>query len=186
MKRLLHRPAGFVALAALLFTLAAPSAAGAWRFTFYKHTNVSSHLSFGWVDPYDGLVYSADWRAGSGVSTNACWVGHGWLPNGSYDVTGHFDHFDGRIKGRVWQLSDKRCWSGQLRTELFIHTEESPWHDQWCEPWCWDGDHDYYSEGCIKISYPYDIGALHSRYHAYGWDAHGSYTAPNALYVHGG
>ncbi|MDQ3993055.1 MAG: hypothetical protein M3229_05290 [Actinomycetota bacterium] len=171
--------------AALVVALAAPPTASAWRFTFYKHTNIHSNLSFAWVDPYDGLVYSASWRAGSGVSTNACWVDHGWLPSGYYDVNGHVDHFDDRIKGRVWRLGDKRCSNGQFRTALFIHTEENPWHGQWCEPWCWDGDVDYYSEGCIKVAYPYDIGALHSRYHAYGWNAHGWYTAPNALYVYG-
>ena len=177
--------AALAAVFSLALALAAPSSADGWRFTFYKQSNLSSTLTFGWTDPYDGLVYSDSWRAGSGVSTDTCWINHGWLPSGSYSTVGHFDSYDSDIKGRVWQLSDRQCYNGTWRTALFIHTEESPWQGQWCEPWCWDGAHDYYSNGCIKISYPYDIAALHSRYHAYGWDAHGYYTAYDALYVYG-
>ena len=75
-------------------------------------------------------------------------------------------HYSGStIRGRVWQLQDKACGAGVLRTELFIHTEETPDNDQICspdpdDPWCWDdtaagggvaGTNDYYSLACIKV-----------------------------------
>ena len=176
---------GGALLAALALGLAVPDPAGAWRFTFRKGTNTNSTLTFLWTDPGSGFVQSASWRAGSGSSTDACWKGHGWLPNGRYDLWGHWDSYGGSaVKGRVWSLSDRPCANGTWRTELMIHTEETEWHGQACEPFCWEGWWDYYSAGCIKVAYPHDVGVVNSRYHAYGWNRHGAYTAHDALSVY--
>ena len=145
-------------------------------------------------------MYYDQWRAGSGQSGvhNDCLIGQGWLPRGWYSQWGHFNHYDGTIKGRVWYWQDKWCHDGSaLRTELFTHTEETADNGQYCptsgdDRYCWDGAYDYYSNGCIKIAYPHagfpnDVGDAHWRYHNYGGSAtHGYFTDSNELYVYDG
>ena len=97
----------------------------------------------------------------------------------------------------VWRLQDKRCngGTGTLRTDLFIHSEENLSNEQDCgygtpyiERFCWDGDGDFYSVGCIKISRAYppaptDLARLHSNWDNWsGW--HGSFTLQQRLYVY--
>jgi hypothetical protein len=107
-------------------------------------------------------------RAGSGKgtltqNTNECLNNYGWLPNGYYDVTLH-EYYNGNvIKGIVFRISDKWCSGGSAeRTQLFIHSEMTQNHGQYCptsgdDPQCWEGVtgsiNDYKSEGCIKLSY---------------------------------
>ncbi len=103
---------------------------------------------------------------------------------------GHIHDRNGaEIKGRVWALQDKACSGGIVRTELFIHTEETNTNTQECtsatdDPWCWDstaapggstGSNDYYSQGCIKVrrnspegSWPNNMGNLDSDWHNRG------------------
>ena len=131
-------------------------------FEFRRGTNTNSTL---WIKKKDATNYSViasqSFRAGSGSSQDECESGVGWLPTGRYDIVLHVHNYDGsKIKGRVWQLSDKRCngGTGTLRTELFIHTEETASMGQDCiagiadAPFCWEGDNDYYSAGCIKLA----------------------------------
>ncbi|MDX6517008.1 MAG: hypothetical protein QOH73_2674 [Gaiellaceae bacterium] len=155
-------------------------------FQFSRSSNLSSTLTLFRRDTATGQVYnSATWRAGSGDSTNECIVGHGWLPAGSYDIRLHSDYYGGsKIQGRVWYLSDKRCsgGSGNLRTELFIHSEETSSQGQSCGagdlPFCWEGSHDYYSAGCIKLNHYGDLPSADTDWH--GW---GGTTGANKLYV---
>ncbi len=169
---------------------------------FRKDTNNNSPLLAYWT--FDGnCAGSESWRAGSGTTTDTCEVNKGWLPDGWYDLQSpYMEHnYSGTaIRGRVWRLQDKKCWSGQWRTELFIHTEETADNSQVCtsdsdDPWCWDGTpsgnatNDYYSQGCVKVrrSSPEhnkggDIGPLHNRWHnSLGLD-HSART--DALYVY--
>ena len=143
-------------------------------------------------EPSAGHFFSTSWRAGSGTSTDACWVAHGWLPTGHYDLWGQYDHFDGSaIKGRVFRIQDKQCWNGTWRTALFVHSEETADNTQYCptsydDPFCWEGDSDYYSNGCIKLAhappYPSDIAYADNDWDA--WDGrHGYFRAPTALFV---
>lgn len=151
-----------------------------------------------------------EWRAGSGTSTNPCEVNRGWLPNGWYDLWGHWDDYDQTIKGRVWWLEDMRCHNGTLRTELFIHTEETRLRDQSCGdqlpdddlPYCWDrkrayagaaeGTYDYYSQGCIKVrrrspegTWPDAMSDVHTTWHGRGGGSqHGQFTRTDTVYVH--
>jgi hypothetical protein len=146
--------------------------------------------------------YSVTWRAGSGDGTeagrNECSPNRGWLPAGWYAVRGHWPNYNGtKVKGRVWYLSDKVCWNGTKRTELFIHTEETADNLQTCgqpyydERFCWEGTMDYLSQGCIKVAYPRlgfpdDIGSVHWYWHNRGGGSDGSCTLYSKLYVHGG
>lgn len=118
-------------------------------------------------------VKLGQWRAGSGIGPqpdgrDACKSNKGWLPNGRYnahkDGPAYDTNFGGPsslIFGTVWHVQDKKCHSRPhvKRTELFIHSEMTPDRKQKCgaqryqENQCWDGDTDYLSEGCIKLSY---------------------------------
>jgi hypothetical protein len=130
-----------------------------------------------------------------------CEIGRGWLPSGWYAQKGHWDHYDGsKVRGRVWWIQDKTCRDGSTRrTELFIHSEETSANGQSCssaydDPFCWERESDYYSNGCIKLarpspvaSFPNDLGAAHTTFHDYGGKAaHGAYDTADAneLYVH--
>ena len=124
-----------------------------------------------------------------------CWVGHGWLPTGYYDLRGHWNNYNGTIRGRVFYLQDKTCWNGTWRTQLFIHSEETADQGQYCptagdDPYCWDGPSDYYSNGCIKLShsgygFPDNIQDAHWWWHNRdGYSFHGYSTANDALYVY--
>ena len=174
-------------------TVGASAAGAGTSLDFRRITNIDSQLVITRRSDLDGAVMNQSvYRAGSGVNQNACDSGSdgigGWLPGGWYTLWGHWHDFNGTIKGRVWRLQDKRCgvYPYTLRTELFIHSEETAAQGQLCEPWCWDGDGDYYSLGCIKISraapYPSDLAKLHSNWD--NWSGqHGSFTLYNRLYV---
>lgn len=209
-----------ILLALTLVALAAPMAppATAQRsctyFEFIKSTNTNSTLRWWYYDPETGqCTRSVSWRAGSGENQNPCDKSipsdpdGGWLPNGWYDVLGHWNTYAGTaIWGRVWRLADKYCSDGQtLRTELFIHTEETSSGTQDCQPYsendrpqCWDdypnnnGTNDYYSVGCIKVrrqspedGWPNDLGSVHTTWHDLGGGSqHGSFTRTDSVYVH--
>jgi len=136
------------AAAVLVAALSIPANAFAYLtwFEFTRQSNISSPLTMAWqYGP--GYYGTQTWRAGSGVSTDACWVGHGWLPTGYYDLRGHWDNYNGTIRGRVFYLQDKTCWNGTWRTQLFIHSEETAAQGQYCptagdDPYCWDGPSD--------------------------------------------
>lgn len=181
-------------VAALVPVAQAPAATQVF-FAFHRYSNTNSLLTVNLQDVYSGqILIQQAFRAGSGTSTNECYVGHGWLPAGWYDIVGHFDHYNASlIKGRAWQLSDKRCYggTGTLRTELFIHSEETSDNGQYCptpydDPFCWEGTSDYYSNGCVKLAhappYPSDIADADNDWDA--WDGrHGYFTSPTAVFV---
>jgi hypothetical protein len=183
------------AIVATLLPIADARAATRTFFAFHRYSNTNSYLTINRQDVYSGAILSQQgFRAGSGTSTNECAVGQGWLPAGWYDIVGHFDHYTGsKIQGRAWQLSDKRCYggTGNLRTELFIHSEETSDNGQYCptpydDPFCWEGDYDYYSSGCIKLAhaqpYPSDIAKANNDWDA--WDGRSGYfTAYSTLFV---
>ena len=179
------------AVAAALVAATNASAYPTW-FELTRQSNTWSPLTL--VVDYGGGHYdTTTWRAGSGVSQDACWIGHGWLPAGYYDLHGHWDYYDGSaIKGRVFYLQNKPCWNGTWRTELFIHSEETGGQGQYCptagdDPFCWEADFDYYSSGCIKVSRagaPSDLRQVHDGWHAKSGDyRHGSFWRGNVLYV---
>ena len=184
-----------VVFLALVVSVAPASGATHVFFDFHRVTNTNSVLTVNLQDVYSGaILIQQSLRAGSGTSTNECYLGHGWLPAGWYDIVAHVDHYDAsRIKGRVWRLSDKRCFggTGTLRTELFIHSEETAADGQYCpsaydDPFCWEGASDYYSNGCIKLAhappYPSDIADADNDWDA--WDGrHGSFLAPTVVFV---
>ena len=175
--------------------LAIPANASAYRtwFEFTRQSNLWSPLTIA-TDYGGGFVTTQTWRAGSGTSTDACWVAHGWLPTGWYDLWGHWNNYDGTIKGRVFYLSNKPCWNGTWRSELFIHSEETAAQGQYCptaydDPYCWEGDYDYHSNGCVKVSRagnPSDLRLVHDGWHSRSGDyRHGSFGVGNFLYVRG-
>jgi hypothetical protein len=168
---------------------------------FHRISNTSSWLEGVAQDTGDGsIIIRQTWRAGSGQNTDECdsatydKVG-GWLPRGWYTLLGHYDHYDGsKIKGRVWRWEDKRCngGTGVLRTELFTHSEETAANGQYCpnpydDPFCWEGDHDYYSNGCIKLAhaqpYPSDVAQAHTLWDGYDGH-HGDLWLGRRLYVY--
>lgn len=178
---------------------ASPASAGyVTTFDFLKNTLTNSTLKITRTDTTVGrVVNQSNYRAGSGQNTNECDSANvdkigGWLPNGWYSIWAHHNGFTGSIQGRVWQFQDKYCWDGNTkRTELFIHSEETSGQGQYCptsgdDPFCWEGDFDYYSNGCIKVSraapIPTDLARLHDN-----WDAwsglHGSFTLSQRLFV---
>ena len=116
-------------------------------------------------DPINGRIQGqcgyqcvTSWyRAGSGgnLPQSGC-VKYNWLPNGTYNVRLHSDSYNLDIKGRVWYLSDYYCSATVTRDQLFVHTEETASNGQMCgspydERYCWDGEGDYHSVGCIKV-----------------------------------
>src|SRR5262245_56897661 len=84
--------AGVLAAAAL----AIPANASAYRtwFEFTRQSNTWSPLTIA-TDYGGGFITTQTWRAGSGTSTDACWIAHGWLPTGWYDLWGHWNNYDG-------------------------------------------------------------------------------------------
>jgi hypothetical protein len=189
-----------MAVFAVAGTAVAKAGATVTTFDFHRITNTNSVLTIFRQDTLDGRVLNQQsYRAGSGLNTNECDsaaydnVG-GWLPAGYYSLLGHWDQYPGtKIQGRVWRLQDKRCsgGTGTLRTELFIHSEETSSNGQTCkdpyiEQFCWDGDSDYYSLGCIKISRagsPSNLGLLDGNWH--NWSGlTGSFSLPQRVYVY--
>ncbi|MFJ5233153.1 peptidoglycan-binding protein [Kitasatospora sp. NPDC088391] len=143
-----------------------------------------------WENPQDSrlsLVHDGkgvkSYRAGSGVGvTDECASNRGWLPDGTYRVEGHETHHDSsKIKGHAIRLQDKTCrpkagHQAVTRGALYIHSEmrsdgtqapDTPHHD---DPWRWDGDTDYKSAGCIKLS-PENIKDLFNRLDQAKWPA---------------
>ncbi len=151
------------------------SSAGAYDFRYEKlGSPINGHIR-GECGQY---CWTSWYRVGSGNGgTDGCQYGN-WLPNGYYSVQGHWDNYDATIKGRVWYLNDYNCGGGVYRTELFVHSEETAGQGQMCgspydERYCWDGDSDYYSLGCIKVArlpvvngYS-DLGRIDSFHHSY-------------------
>jgi hypothetical protein len=185
--------------ALLLASSGSASAANGW-WTFNRNSNLSSTLTWKWTNPPSPAEFTRSWRAGSGTSANECRRAEGWLPAGWYSQWGHWNHYEGSaIRGRVWWLQDKYCSDGStLRTELFIHSEETSANGQacgpaWDDPFCWERTEDYYSLGCIKLArpspvatFPYDLRSAHRTYHDHGGAAaHGDLpNDPNELYVY--
>jgi hypothetical protein len=188
-------------VAALVLTWAsAPAQAANGWWTFNRNSNLDSRLSWKWTYPPSPTEYTRSWRAGSGTTNNECEIGNGWLPAGWYSLQGHWKDYDAtKIKGRAWYVQDKVCSNGVTRrTQLFIHSEETASRGQSCtsaydDPFCWERESDYYSDGCIKVarpspvaSFPNDLGSAHSTYHDYGGSSkHGFFANPdkNELYV---
>ncbi|MEU6376714.1 L,D-transpeptidase [Streptomyces sp. NPDC046909] len=154
--------------AALTPAQAAPAgdtqaAAVSYYLKFDKGTNTNSKL---YLIKKSGSTETklASYRAGSGVITNPCATGQGWLPNGTYTIKAYHTKYNGSlIKGYAFQLSDKKCSNGTKRTELFIHSEMTKNGGQGTtEPTRWDGNSDYKSAGCIKLK-PADIKSLYTK-----------------------
>jgi hypothetical protein len=183
-----------VLVALALGVLAGPAGAAIY-FDFQKGTNTNSALYETWQDAATGKIYGQQsWRAGSGYLPDECTQNAGWLPNGYYNLVAHYDHYDFKIKGRLWQLNDKACWNGTPRSELFIHSEETADNGQLCgspyydERYCWDGDGDYKSVGCIKLSratpYPSDLAKADNAWHGWGGGT-GALNLYHRVYVFG-
>lgn len=124
---------------------------------------------------YKSYTNSGGQQAGSGNGpnwNNPCISFQGRLSNGWYNSANghHVNNKDNLIKGRVWGLTDKACSTGILRTELFIHTEETKNNGQDCptsgdDPYCWEGASDFTSNGCVKVSHPEGVATLHNWWH---------------------
>jgi hypothetical protein len=164
--------------ALLLFLVAAAalsSAASASASAFYYERTSLTNSTFEAGDGYGN--WTGYLRAGSGSGTDAC-QHNNWIPLGYYAVPWHDDYYAGSaVQGRVWRLSDYQCSNGVRRTELFVHSEETSQQGQSCGPagtdypFCWEGAHDYYSYGCIKIArqpVPSDLRVVNAFVHGYG------------------
>lgn len=195
-RRILPRVVCALILAGLV-AAASPAAANAttyygWFDYSRNNSNTNGLLAWGYVVNDAPPIHATYWRAGSGLRPDD--GTNGWLPAGFYSVRGHWNNHNGtRIWGRVWRLSDKVGTSGALRTGLFIHTEETMYNTQYNptaadDPKCWEGECDYWSEGCIKLAYPQDIDRAHWLWNYLGGTtAHGStspYPMSTRLYVH--
>ncbi|MFE7269079.1 L,D-transpeptidase family protein [Streptomyces sp. NPDC057623] len=130
--------------------------------TFKKNTNTNSTLRLikqRVTEQGTSRVTLAQYRAGSGHTTNECEKNKGWLPNGTYTIGKYHTQYDGSvIKGYAFSLNDKTCKNGVTkRTELFIHSKMKK--DGTSQ---WTGDNNYKSEGCIKLK-PADIKDLYKQ-----------------------
>ncbi|MFE6778628.1 L,D-transpeptidase [Streptomyces sp. NPDC057702] len=139
-------------------------AAGSYDYlVFEKNSGDQTHSKLTlYRHEQNGRTVTLDsWRAGSGTTTNSCTRNAGWLPNGTYQIPWRDEDYDGsKIKGYVVRLSDKKCANGTQRDDLFIHSEMTRTGGQGsAEPWRWDGDSDYKSNGCVKLR-PADIKDL--------------------------
>lgn len=179
---------------AALVAAASPASAQAAYIGWYDYdrnnSNTNGTLYFKWTVDDNPPVYSHSWRGGSGIYADDRKNG-GWAPSGWYSIRGHWNNYVGTaIWGRVWRLSDKYNSDGVLRTELFIHTEETSSNGQSStnEAQRWDGASDYTSMGCVKIAYGSHLDSMHYDWtHRGGSSAHGSgspYPLPSKLYVH--
>ncbi|MBV9830616.1 MAG: hypothetical protein JOZ82_03410, partial [Marmoricola sp.] len=121
------------------------------------------------------LVETKSWRAGSGLpgrnGKNSCAFSRGWLPDGTYHLR-QYDHYRGSvIRGRVFRLDNKNCGNGNVRHDLFLHSEQTAANtqcrnrrgDQACR-WEWPRINDYKSLGCIKMA-PGDLAQLTALFH---------------------
>jgi hypothetical protein len=135
---------------------------------FKKNTNTNSTLRLikqRVTEQGTSRVTLAQYRAGSGHTTNECEKNEGWLPNGNYTIKAYNTQYNGRyIKGYAFQLSDKTCNNGTTkRTELFIHSKMK--QDGTSQ---WTGNNNYKSEGCIKLK-PADIKDLYKKAKSVGF-----------------
>lgn len=103
---------------------------------------------------------------------NPCITNEGRLPDGWYNSANghHINNKNNLIKGRVWGLANKACSNGTVRTELFVHTEETACNGQSCptpgdDPYCWEGSSDYTFNGCVEVSHPSGVLTLHNWWH---------------------
>jgi hypothetical protein len=158
-------------VAAAALACAAPASASDF---YYERTSLTNSAFE--ADDYYGN-WTGSLRAGSGIGTDAC-QHYNWIPRGYYDVLWHDDYYAGSaVQGRVWRLSDYQCSNGVRRTELFVHSEETAGQGQDCGPdgtdypFCWEGDGDYRSYGCVKLArrpVPSDLRRVDSFVHTYG------------------
>ena len=173
------------ALASVLLLIAsmvpAQAATASWSgvITFHKNYDNPQNSMLSWrlykiTNGKRVLTDKAAWRTGAGMGgkrgTNSCINDVGWLPNGTYRLKHHANYRGNLIKGRAFQLDDKRCPNGNRRFALFIHTEQGANNtqcadrrgDQICR-WEFPRYNDYKSAGCIKLS-PGDLRDLSNRY----------------------
>ncbi|MGW2650634.1 hypothetical protein ACWC2T_38555 [Streptomyces sp. NPDC001393] len=116
------------------------------------------------------------YRAASGVgNTDESFPNRGWLPSATYQIKGHQTNRNSTIKGYAIQLSDMPCTPRPhghkkvTRGDLFIHSEMTKNGTQGgSEPTRWDGDSDYKSFGCLKLT-PANIKDLFARLNKAGW-----------------
>ncbi len=182
-------------IAALVLAVAPPpvEATPGLAYGNYAWYNPGTTATNGLLKTYVGYASYSSVTAGSGNGpnwNNPCISNVGRLPNGWYSTHNdkHVNNKNDTIKGRVWGISDKNCGNGTIRSELFIHTEETSTNGQTCtaapdDPYCWEGTFDYESQGCVKVSHPSGISTVHSWWHnAVVAGGHGiSYT--NILWV---
>jgi hypothetical protein len=166
-----------LATCALAFALiASVSPAGATTFTYKRNGTLINGQIRG---ECGATCYTSWYRAGSGNGYDACQTNN-WVPLGTYTVPWHNHNYNASlIKGRVWRMSDYQCQNGVRRTELFVHSEETADNGQYCtagdpdDDFCWEGDQDYYSFGCIKVARmpvtngQSDLGRIDSYQHSY-------------------
>jgi hypothetical protein len=137
----------------LVLAVVAPLGSNAAVFDYYRNNSLIN----GQIRGNCGYQCVTSWyRAGSGSGTDACQTNN-WIPLGGFNVNFHSDNYAGSlIQGRVWSLSDYQCSNGVIRTELFVHSQETSSQGQQCPSgtpdFCWDTDNDYYSNGCIKVA----------------------------------
>src|SRR5437763_17133100 len=86
---------GAIAGVLAVTALAIPANASAYRtwFEFTRQSNISSPLTIA-PDYRGGYIRTPTWRAGSGTSTDARRISHGWLPTGWYGLSGHWYYYD--------------------------------------------------------------------------------------------
>ncbi|GAA3077231.1 hypothetical protein GCM10020000_73510 [Streptomyces olivoverticillatus] len=144
---------------------AVPEAASSSYLRFTKYSPVDSRLT---VVRHGKAVVT--FRASSGMVEKECRRGRGWLPDGTYTLGHHHTAYDADlIKGYAIELGNKRCQNGTYRTELFIHSDMTRNGRQGTNGHQrWDGDGDYRSHGCIKLS-PRDIRRLFRTLDRNGW-----------------
>ena len=121
------------------------------------------------------LVETHSWRAGSGLpgrgGENPCAWSRGWLPNGTYRLRQSDNYRGNAIHGRVFRLDNKNCGNGNVRHDLFLHSEQTVANgqckdrrgDQNCR-WEFPRINDYKSLGCIKMA-PRDLAQLTYLFH---------------------
>lgn len=177
--------------------LAGPAEAVSYRgqFVFIKgSTNINGILRWDyWDTDGDGVARTyGSWRSGSGSTQDSCEKGKGWLPSGPYDGIQHQKNYVGSlIFGMVWELDSKKCYNGTYRTELFIHSKQTPSNGQNCPgSQCWASANDYMSNGCIKLSsanysFSDDIGDADIKSRARGGPGYGVSRYTNLVVVSG-
>ncbi|MEV6548388.1 hypothetical protein AB0M57_06705 [Streptomyces sp. NPDC051597] len=145
-------------------------------FKINKKDTSNSRLSLVYVqvvNPDKVRTYTVKtWRAGSGTgSTNSCLKNRGVLPKGDYRIRSFEAHKDGGkggIHGLAWYIGEHLCKPhGVKRDALFVHSEMLPNGKQGkTEPYRWDGNSDYKSNGCIKLkpSDARDLAGFRSNY----------------------